>query len=242
MKLDIDLNKLSMDELETVVRLAKKSEGATVYDDSEKEPELWQPKPIQKQDVNIKFVAKKSVRTWTPEMVQDFEKIFDSTKRFKVLMKRIARFTKKHRLTLQAGKSRAYNGGYMKEWHKKNDAGYHDAEKSKGMIRHRPIVPISPQEVVLRSAIIKENDIPDIMHCVDGFKSILKSIIKNVIDHDTLSLKYEVEGFAIGIQNVSEWSQFYQDFMVKSKEIADYYGVENKFRLVGLPQGRIQYG
>lgn len=76
------------------------------------------------------------------------------------------------------------------------------------------------------------NQFPDIMGVKKELKSILTSIIQNMVKTRG-ELKYTESSYSLGIDTVADWNDFLKDIYLKSSTICEIMGIENDFKIVG---------
>lgn len=74
--------------------------------------------------------------------------------------------------------------------------------------------------------------VPTISCIDDGSNELLKHMLKNLLKNPQLTLNKPIEGKILKVKN---WSDFLAEFMMKSGDYAKHFGVKNKFKtaLVG---------
>lgn len=79
----------------------------------------------------------------------------------------------------------------------------------------------------------KEKEFPDIEYInSDRQKILLKSMLRHIIGQPELTIGHRLEGYLLEIEGYRDWVNFCKEFAKKTKEIAEYYEVKDKFQLV----------
>lgn len=107
--------------------------------------------------------------------------------------------------------------------------------------------PVSPEDEV-RAVTAKNRNFTmperiDINTVADGLQSIFWDVVKVVIANKG-TLSYLRDAYPLGIVDAGNWRSFVNEFMSKSKKIAEYFGVPNLFsrRIVKSKYWEIVYG
>ena len=70
----------------------------------------------------------------------------------------------------------------------------------------------------------------------DKYHSVLKNVLSNALE-DKRDLKYDLDGFAIGIDTYLEWNEFLNELALKFNEVKKHFNKNNREMLISRIQG-----
>jgi hypothetical protein len=219
MELNIDLNKLSIEELKLIIKLADK-----------KKEDLEETKIIKKKHLFIKQKQAKKGK-YHKRTIEDRQKIKHILTTYQNQPKRLRKEIRKLRKEFKVkantmgniiGKVKKEFGLNSQDPETKED---NKDDANKYMMRKKPIIPGN----AFNAGVTQNNDFPAIKGLNQQYITLLKGMVKNMIMQPGLKLAYESEGKILDL-NLAEWGRFCEEFMIKSQEIARHYGVYNNFR------------
>jgi len=170
----------------------------------------------QEYDLYRKFCKRKNIPTLMPR------------KRQRVVTKKTK--SEKARLRYLDNKFFEFRGRHVDEVRTKLGIKYKDAMKILGHYWRQAEGNMEVAEAYLKTSY--RRTFPTINKLEEKYVPILTSMLAKAIK-DHIPLRFRIEGFAVGIEERDDWVGFVTDFMLKSKSIANYFGVDNKFKLTG---------
>lgn len=229
MKLEIDLNKLSMEELKTVIALAEKAHDLK-QDDLIKAFGLEDTANQKK-----KLSCGRYPRLFTDEQLKELFTQYDEARKSKhpnKAVRKIARVWKITAIQLTRQLRHRKRLGFKKIYEKK---GEQKAEaKTEGyMLRQKPVIPQSFEGTRISlancSRPAESSKFPIFEGLTDTQQTDMESAIRDLIKGYVKEVTFNLHGSKL---TVFEWLNFCQEFLVKSGDVARYFGVANKFRLL----------
>lgn len=130
-------------------------------------------------------------------------------------------------------------------WRKATQEWKQQGEKEKYMLRKKPVVEYSPDEKLTFRASRESHDdkvrFPKIEGVQNKYRGILEEMFKRVVtEGSTLAL---LDASAIEINKGKDFESFMASLAFHQQEIANYFGVLNKFTFVGGGDDRVlKYG
>jgi hypothetical protein len=243
-KLELDLNKLSDDQLEAYLTLKRAGE---IKEKEAEEEELESALLETDKEDKPKRRYRKGQHRFGVDAKKELEEIYLTSPRgWKKLHKRIKKFAKRYNTTLKSVSALAFKHGLTKK--RKNMLKVQTEElkssDTKGMIRSKPLVPST--HPLPYGTKIEPTAFPKIYYIDGGTREMLVKLVANMIKLKT-KLTYKMEGPILGFssKDCTQWNQFTEDFMANSIKIADYFGAPNLFHLekhVGLGGFALRYG
>lgn len=75
--------------------------------------------------------------------------------------------------------------------------------------------------------------LPQLIHLNSSQLTILQGMISNIISRPELTISFQMEGAMLGFEDYQNWVDFCKDFIDKKDKIAECFGIEPSFSLVG---------
>ena len=258
MKIDIDLNKLTIEELEQFLGLAKKGEEV------ESEPKIA-PKVEQKVIVvqpRKKYKGRSINKKLWEQRFKDIQSLIDSGVSSSKAMQKVVGYTLQGKVRKKFNKflkkktdKRVIFMKFINERSKKYTAqGYENSEarklasedyrkevkkekpkKDEYMIKSKPKVPESPTEARLRLArqmakpkVVTE--FPIFKTVLEVYQPILQSVVRNMLELRGTKITYASEGVLLDIGK-DDWKEFLGEFFNNSGDISLFFKVPNNFKI-----------
>lgn len=84
---------------------------------------------------------------------------------------------------------------------------------------------------------------PEFKTVKEGFVPILENMLQRIVSDSSLSFRMNIEGVVLELTSSDSWTMFCEELLIKSREIALYFKVDNKFKLEGSGNNTvIRYG